>query len=36
VFRALGGSRALIRVVAAYAFFLLNEYAAWSAVLVLA
>ena len=35
-FRSLAGTRALVRVLAGYAVFVLTEYAAWIAVLVFA
>jgi hypothetical protein len=36
VFRALAGKKALIRVVAAYALFIVTEYSVWIAMLVFA
>jgi MFS family permease len=36
VFRSLAGSRALVRILAGYALFVLTEYAAWIAMLVFA
>ena len=35
-FRSLAGNRALVRVLAGYALFVLTEYSAWIAILVFA